>query len=97
MNDLMRKRPTREQFEKLRARHDSYATANNNQVSIIKAARRHIEKLEGDNRQLAAELAASRTSLELLTEKMSTKYDAGNRECIRLHKLLDEHGIDPGG
>lgn len=90
-------RMNQEQIEKLIARHDSYAVANQNQVQVIKGARRHIEKLEGDNRQLSAELSASRISLELLTEKMSTKYDAGNREVKRLHALLEEHGIDPGG
>ena len=89
--------PTWAEFEKLRLRHDSYATANTNQVSIIKAARIHIEKVEGENAQLAAELLAVRESLRLLSLDSNTRYDGANREVIRLHKLLEEHGIDPGG
>jgi FtsZ-binding cell division protein ZapB len=86
---------SREEVEALKNRKDSYAQANIDQDSLIKALRLDIDRLTADNARLSAELEASRRDQQLLITDGNTRYQAQNDEVARLRALCKVNGIDP--
>jgi len=89
------KDPTREEYDDLRRRKDSYVQAHVNQQSLIDAQGVEIEKLKSEIIRLSAELDASRISNQLLAGRNDATHDGLVAEVQYLRELCLSNGINP--
>jgi uncharacterized coiled-coil DUF342 family protein len=87
--------PTREEFDELRRRNDSYVAAHENQQSVIDAMQVEIDKRDGEILRLGAELQASQKSNVLLATRDDKTKDGLLDELTYLRELCIANGINP--
>ena len=87
--------PTREEFDEVRRRKDSYHGAILTLESRLEAAEREIDKWKGECLRLSAELEASSKSNQLLAGRNDATHDGLVAEVQYLRELCLSNGVNP--
>ena len=87
---------TREEYEALRRRCDTYAEANLEQQKTLEKLRDEVAYFRTENDRLKAELSAMHNTMQIVVGDNNTRYQKQNDEVDRLRRRLKDHGIAPG-
>lgn len=85
---------TREEYDDLRRRHDSYATANMEINAKLQVCTEDLIRVTADRTRMEAELAAMQNTMQMLITDNNTRYTSANAEVEKLRNLLKQHGIE---
>jgi len=90
-------RPTREEHDALRRRHDAMTDAVLDLQIRLSSMRTELETVKADRARLEAQVNALQATLQTLGTDNNSRYDASNREVERLRTLLKANGVQLGG